>query len=79
MEKIVNKKKEKFKILNSKMDTLSPLKTIKRGYSITYDEDENPITDITEVKQGQKVKTQILNGNFLSTIDQIEKDGGIDE
>lgn len=79
MEKIVNKKKEKFKILNSKMDTLSPLKTIKRGYSITYDEDENPITDITEVKQGQKVKTQILNGSFLSTIDQIEKDGGIDE
>src|SRR6056297_3768331 len=79
MEKKLNKSKERFKILNSKMDTLSPLKTIKRGYSITYDEDENPVTDISEVNKGDKVKTTIINGSFLSTVDQIEEDGGINE
>jgi len=79
MEKKLNKSKERFKILSSKMDTLSPLKTIKRGYSITYDEDENPVTDISEVNKGDKVKTTIINGSFLSTVDQIEEDGGINE
>ncbi len=79
MEKKLNKSKERFKILNSKMDTLSPLKTIKRGYSITYDEGDKPVTDISEVNKGDKVKTTIINGSFLSIVDKIEEDGGIDE
>ncbi|HKL13561.1 MAG TPA: exodeoxyribonuclease VII large subunit [Halanaerobiales bacterium] len=79
MEKKLSKSKERFIILNSKMDTLSPLKTIKRGYSITYDQEDNPVTDIKQVKKGDKVKTTIINGSFLSSVEQIEKDGGLDE
>ena len=79
MEKVLNKRQEKFKILSSKMDTLSPLKTIKRGYSITYDEQGKPITDIKDVQKGQSVQTNIINGSFISTVENIEEDGGLDE
>ena len=79
MEKSLNKSREKFNILNSKLDTLSPLKTIKRGYSITYDQDLNPITDINDVKKGQKIKTRVINGQFESEVKKIIEDGGLDE
>ncbi|MGM0445341.1 MAG: exodeoxyribonuclease VII large subunit [Bacillota bacterium] len=79
MEKTLNKSKEKFNILNSKLDTLSPLKTIKRGYSITYDKDLNPITDIKDVKKGQVIKTKIINGQLESEVKNIKEDGGLDE
>ncbi len=78
MEKLLNKNKERFKILNSKMETLSPLKTIKRGYSITYNQEGNPITDIGEVQKGQDVKTTLKNGNIISTVQKTEEDGGLD-
>ena len=79
MEKLLNKNKERFKILNSKMETLSPLKTIKRGYSITYDQEGNPITDIGEVQKNQEVKTTLENGFFTSIVQKTEEDGGLDE
>ncbi|MDZ7672683.1 MAG: exodeoxyribonuclease VII large subunit [Halanaerobiales bacterium] len=79
MEKTLNKSKEKFNILNSKLDTLSPLKTIKRGYSITYDKDFNPITDIKKVKKGQVINTTVINGQFESEVKNIKEDGGLDE
>jgi|AntRauTorcE11897_2_1112592.scaffolds.fasta_scaffold06153_2 exodeoxyribonuclease VII large subunit len=79
MEKSLNKSKEKFNILNSKLDTLSPLKTIKRGYSITYDKDFNPITDIKKVKKGQVINTTVINGQFESEVKNIKEDGGLDE
>jgi exodeoxyribonuclease VII large subunit len=79
MEKTLNKSKEKFNILNSKLDTLSPLKTIKRGYSITYDNNLNPITDINNIDQGQVIKTRVINGQFESEVKKIIEDGGLDE
>ncbi len=79
MEKSLNKSREKFNILNSKLDTLSPLKTIKRGYSITYDNNLNPITDINNVDQGQVIKTRVINGQFESEVKKIIEDGGLDE
>ena len=79
MEKTLSKNKEKFNILSSKLDTLSPLKTIKRGYSITYDQDLKPITDINNVNQGQVIKTRVINGQFESEVKKIIEDGGLDE
>ncbi|MFO7815574.1 MAG: exodeoxyribonuclease VII large subunit [Halanaerobiales bacterium] len=79
IEKVLDKNKEQFKVLNSKLETLSPLKTIKRGYSISSDQEGNPVTDIGEVQKGQGIKTILKNGYFTSTVQKIEENGGLDE
>ncbi len=79
MEQTLNKSSQKFNILSSKIDALSPLKTIKRGYSITYDQENNLISDINQIKVGQELKTTIINGDIISAVQKIEENGGLDE
>ncbi|MCF8009216.1 MAG: exodeoxyribonuclease VII large subunit [Halanaerobiales bacterium] len=79
MEKMINSKKEKFKLLSGKLDTLSPLKTVKRGYSITYDQQEKLIRKIKEVKPGDQIKTTLIDGKIISSVKNIDQSGGINE
>lgn len=79
MEQTLNKSRQRFNILSSKIDALSPLKTIKRGYSITYDQENNLISDINQLEVGQELKTTIINGDIISSVQKIEENGGLDE
>lgn len=77
MEKQLNSKKENFKIMGSKLDTLSPLKTLERGYSISQ-VDEKVITDKNMVDVGDLMVTRILNGRIISRIKDIKEAGDTD-
>ncbi|MBA2124091.1 exodeoxyribonuclease VII large subunit [bacterium Unc6] len=52
-----------------RLNALSPLSVLERGYSITFDEkSDNIIRDTKDVKKGQVIKTKILKGEFLSRV-----------
>jgi exodeoxyribonuclease VII large subunit len=72
MEKTINNCKQKFEILSSKLDTLSPLKTLKRGYSITSDSEGKVVQDIKQVEIGENIVTKIADGKIYSTIDDLK-------
>ena len=46
----------------TKLDALSPLKTLTRGYSIVVDENENVISNINNLKNGDIVKLKFKDG-----------------
>ena len=46
----------------TKLDALSPLKTLTRGYSIVVDENENVISSINNLKNGDIVKLKFKDG-----------------
>ncbi len=52
-----------------KLDTVSPLATLKRGYSITQSADGDVITDASSLQSGDKVVTRLASGEFKSTVD----------
>ncbi len=82
MEKKLNKSHEKYNILQGKLDTLSPLKTLKRGYAInlTDDDDRKIIDSIDKVQSGDKMITRVADGNIYSEIKSCKKeDGDTDE
>ena len=61
----------KFTSLLDKLETLSPIKTLKRGYSITKVNDKI-ITTINNLKKGDVIKTTLENGNITSKIMEVE-------
>lgn len=61
----------KFTSLLDKLETLSPIKTLKRGYSITKVNDKI-ITNINNLKKGDVIKTTLENGNITSKIMEVE-------
>ena len=52
----------------SKLDTLSPLKTLTRGYAIVEKEDKTVITSINDVKTGDCVKLVLQDGEKNASI-----------
>ncbi len=63
------KEKTKYIELVSKLDALSPLKTLYRGYSIT-EKDGKVVKSVKELKKGDKVLVKLSDGEKRATIEE---------
>ncbi|EXI61773.1 exodeoxyribonuclease VII large subunit [Mannheimia granulomatis] len=59
---------QRFQSLCTKLDGLSPLKILTRGYSITQTEDGKMLTSTTDLKRGDKITTQLKTGKIISQV-----------
>ena len=59
--------------LCGKLDSLSPLKVLARGYSITQNAKYGTIKSINEINVGEQIRTRLTDGEIISQISQIEK------
>ena len=61
IQKKQQQEQEKFGKLVAKLDTLSPLKTLSRGYAI-LEKNNKVIKSVSELKTGNKITIQIIEG-----------------
>lgn len=61
--------------LSRSLNAVSPLNTLARGYSITYDKDSRVIRTSDELKIGDVISTRLGAGSIVSTVYEIAKDG----
>lgn len=71
---IIMTKKQKLAHLIHTLDALSPLHTLKRGYAIVKDENNIIIQSSENIQHEQKIKTELQDGHFFSTITDIHHD-----
>ncbi|MGD9591251.1 MAG: exodeoxyribonuclease VII large subunit [Candidatus Berkiella sp.] len=72
MNTILEKSHNKLGLLSARLNAVSPLATLSRGYAIVTAENSQVIQDIHQVKVQQKVETQLHNGKFSSVVISIE-------
>ena len=61
-----------------RLDALSPLKILTRGYSVVTDhKSDKPITSINKIVSGQKLRIFLADGVIHCTTDSIETRGGL--
>ncbi|MBQ7792337.1 MAG: hypothetical protein IJ367_02450, partial [Clostridia bacterium] len=70
--KALHQSKEQFVKYVSKLDALSPLKILKRGYSVTEDEKGNPVSSVKRFTPGDKVNVTLSDGTLHCDILTIE-------
>ena len=70
---IFESKSFRYVSLLDKLEALNPIKTIKRGYSITRI-DNKVVTDIKKVKKDMLLNTEVENGIIVSRVMEV-KDG----
>ena len=63
----MNDEKSKIALLSSKLNALSPLNVLSRGYSIAYN-DNKPIKSVSDVKKGDNIKIQVTDGEFFAEV-----------
>jgi exodeoxyribonuclease VII large subunit len=60
--------REKLASLSARLETLSPLATLTRGYSVTTREDGSIVRDSSEIQEGTVLVTQVAKGKILSRV-----------
>ncbi|MFN0018249.1 MAG: exodeoxyribonuclease VII large subunit [Pirellulaceae bacterium] len=58
--------RERLASLSARLETLSPLATLSRGYSVTTREDGSIVRDSSEIREGTVLVTQLAKGKILS-------------
>ncbi len=69
---IVESARAKMSLQAARLDALSPLKTLSRGYSITYGEDGRTVVDSVEkAAPGDALRVQLRDGQLACTVDEV--------
>jgi exodeoxyribonuclease VII large subunit len=59
--------------LSGKLDSLSPLAVLGRGYSLTQNAKSGKlVTSVKELKTGSEIRTRLAEGSVVSTVSKIE-------
>ncbi len=63
-----------FALLISKLEALSPLKILQRGYGVLTDEDNKSIKSIKSINLNDKIKIKLVDGSATALINSIEEE-----
>ena len=61
-------KKQKFISLTAKLDAMSPLKVLSRGYSVTHRADGSVLRASSEVAPGDEITVRLLHGSIRAEV-----------
>ncbi|BET97179.1 exodeoxyribonuclease VII large subunit [Xenorhabdus taiwanensis] len=73
IERQLGRYREKFAISCSRMEAVSPLATLSRGYSISEAPDGKLLRQVKQVKAGDMLKTRLQDGWVESQVTQVTK------
>lgn len=65
--------KQQLAQLSSQLHTVSPLATLARGYSITFDEKQQVVTNSNQLKAGDKVAIKLAEGGFEAEVIKLNE------
>ena len=71
-EKVFTVKKESFKNLTAKLDALSPLKILKRGYAFVENEKDEVTDSIEKLSVGADIKLNFSDGKAICEVKELK-------
>lgn len=75
MKRLVRSKRQALEQRAQQLEALSPLAVLGRGYSITMNAADEPLTSVEKVQVGDLVTTRLHVGKLQSRVERIEQDG----
>lgn len=69
----INRKKQGFIALAAKLDGMSPLKVLSRGYAMVQTEDKNIIRSVCHVTVGDRIAVTLADGAFYATVQDVKE------
>jgi len=72
IQNLTERKSRELALLTARMDAVSPLKVLGRGYSMTMDENGKLLKSVNAVHWGEEIRTRLNDGEIYSVIQQID-------
>lgn len=73
MEGLLRQCSHKFELQAARLDNLSPLAVLARGYSVTQKEDYRVVTSVEQVRWGEELVTTVADGKIVSVVQSVEE------
>ena len=70
----LSRKNQRFIAMTAKLDAMSPLKVLTRGYAMTQKQDKSLIRSVQDVSRGEVVTVSLSDGHFTATVQDIKED-----
>ncbi len=71
---ILRRCESEFSTISAKLEALSPLAVLSRGYSITFDETGGIVRNVAQISVGQNIQTRVKNGRIKSSVIEVSSD-----
>lgn len=71
--RILEGKQRQFVALTSKLDAMSPLKVLTRGYSMVQTDEGEVLKSVRQVEAGDQIRIQLADGNLTASVTQKEE------
>lgn len=75
MEKWRREKRRRLELAMEKMELLSPIRVLRRGYGMISGAKGDVIRSIRQVRQEARVEILLSDGRFLAQVTEIRKGG----
>ena len=72
IETLLSQRKAKAELLTHKMQALSPLAVLERGYSIVTDKNGNVIKSVSGVSAGDDISIKLSDGRILADVQEVQ-------
>ena len=70
-QRIINLKKQRFISATAKLDAMSPLKVLTRGYAMAQSPDGTVIRSVKQVMPGNEITVSVSDGNMKATLNEV--------
>ena len=65
--------KQKFMTYTAKLDAMSPLKVMTRGYSLVHNRDGKLVSSVQDVEDGMQIAVSVSDGSFDAIVKQAKE------
>ena len=69
---LLNQRKAKADLLRHKMEALSPLAVLDRGYSIVTDKDGRTLKSVSQANAGDNITIRLSDGRILADVQEVQ-------
>ena len=71
----IQRKKQRYIMAVSKLDAMSPLKVLTRGYAMAQRDDGEVVRSVSQVKCGDTIHVSFSDGNLSATVTDVKENG----
>ena len=71
----LNRKHQQYIALTAKLDAMSPLKVLTRGYAMAQTQDGQVLKSVQQVERGERITVSLNDGKLSATVMDIKENG----
>ena len=71
----LNRKHQQYIALTAKLDAMSPLKVLTRGYAMAQTQGGDVLKSVSQVERGERITVSLSDGNLSATVMDIKENG----